>query len=183
MKIAIIDVDDICALLTDRWLEDYNADWGDTLTEDKLLGWDIQKYVHPDCGTRIFEYLEHPEIYDNVLPRPGSVEGVNTLRLMNYRVVFATSTPLSTAGRKFVWLQKHGYEPVKKDYVEIDDKSLLRGDIMFDDGFHNVKDFYGLGILLTRPWNILEEWDDRVASWEHLIAEIKNYESFIRDPQ
>jgi 5'-nucleotidase len=172
-EIFFVDIDDICALLTPVWLGGYNRDFNDNLTEDDLKDWGLWKYTKPECGKLIYQYLNNPHIYDTVLPRAGSKEGVNALRNMGFRVVFATSTPMSTAGRKFFWLQEHGYHPESRDYVECEDKSLLRGDYMFDDGFHNVKGFTGTAFLLTRPWNQSELWHPRFSSWEGLILEME----------
>ena len=172
-KIFFVDIDDICALLTPVWLARYNLDYNDTLTEKDLHSWGIWEYVKPECGKLIYTYLNNPHIYDTVLPREGSKEGVNALRNMGFRVVFATSTPMSTAGRKFFWLQEHGFHPESRDYVECEDKSLLLGDFMFDDGFHNVKGFRGMGFLLTRPWNRTEVWNPRVTSWKQMISEVE----------
>lgn len=175
-KIFFVDVDDICALLTPVWLARYNKDFGDELMENDLLSWGIWEYVKPECGKRIYQYLKDPHIYDTVLPRDNSVWGVNTLRNFGFRVVFATSTPIETAGVKYNWLMYHGFHPETKDYVECEDKSLLLGDYMFDDGFHNVENFSGLAYLLTRPWNSNNFWSPRVKSWEQLIGEVERHD-------
>jgi 5'(3')-deoxyribonucleotidase len=175
-KIFFVDVDDICALLTPVWLARYNRDYKDELLEDDLKDWGLWKYTKPECGKKIYEYLTDPHIYDTVLPRAGSKEGVNTLRSLGFRVVFATSTPIETSGVKFNWLLTHGYHPERKDYVECDDKSLLLGDFMFDDGFHNVEGFAGRAFLLTRPWNSNNFWSPRVKSWAQLISEVERHD-------
>ena len=176
MKTIFVDVDDVCALLSPVWLGKYNKDFDDNLTEDKIHDWGTWKYVKHECGRKIYDYLLDPHLYDTVLPRDGSLEGVKSLRAMGLRVVFATSTPIETAGRKFYWLEEHGYQPNIQDYVEISDKSLLNGDYIFDDGFHNVEHFVRRGILLTRPWNEQYKWGTRVNNWNQLIHYISEKE-------
>jgi 5'(3')-deoxyribonucleotidase len=168
-KIAIVDVDDVCALLGDTWLKRYNEDWDDTLTIEQLTDWDISKFVKPECGQHIFDYLNFPEIYNSVKPREGSIEGVHALRKIGYRVVFATSTPEPVRGKKLRWLEHWGYEPNRRDYVEIEDKSLLLADFLIDDRWENISTFDGMGVLFTRPWNATRAWPFRAKNWDDVV--------------
>jgi 5'-nucleotidase len=169
-QVAIVDVDDVCALLSDIWILDrYNKDYNDNLTLEKITEWSTDKFVKPECGIKIYDYLLIPELYDEVKPREGSIEGVKELRKMGYRVVFATSTPEPVRGRKLRWLTDWGYEPTRNNYIEIEDKSLLRGDIMFDDRYDNVAGFCGVACLLTRPWNTYQPWPFRAIDWSQFV--------------
>jgi 5'-nucleotidase len=174
-KIVFVDVDDVCALLEPVWLGRYNKDYNDNLKDEDLKEWAIEKFVKPECGLKIYTYLKDPGMYDEVVPRKGALEGVNALREMGYRVLFATACPVEVAGRKFHWLREHGFVKKERDYIEIRDKSLLRGGYMIDDSYDNVSGFTGYGYLLTRPWNKKYIWYHRVDSWENFIEIMKTY--------
>ncbi len=58
-------------------------------------------------------------------------------------------------------------------YIEIGDKSLLKGEYMFDDRYDNVAGFSGEGCLLTRPWNEKYSWNWRVNNWTEYISQMK----------
>lgn len=175
-KIVFVDVDDVCALLSPVWLGLYNKDYNDNLTDDDLTDWYIDKFVKPECGLKIYHYLKEPSMYDKVEPREGALAGVEALRQIGFRVLFATSCPVEVAGRKFYWLREHGFVKKERDYIEIRDKSLLLGRYMIDDNYENVNGFAGYGYLLTRPWNKKYKWYHRVESWEEFIPIMqKNY--------
>lgn len=176
--LLFIDVDDVCAQLGVEWLGRYNKDYNDRVQVSDLTNWAIDRFVK--CGNKIYRYLDDPTLYDNVKVTKGALEGVKALRKMGHRVAFATSTPMSTAGRKFQWLKDNGFEPTIKDYVELNDKSLLRGDFLFDDRFDNVVGFEGHGILLTRPWNKNETYLKRVNNWKEFVRTVSSVDTFIK---
>lgn len=174
--IIFIDVDDVCADLMRAWLEAYNDQYGDCLTPEDITDWDISKFVKPECGKQIYRYLDSGDLYDVVEPIPNALEGVRLLREMGHHVVFASSG-IGQAGRKYDWLVDHGFlVPTwkKKDYVGGYDKGLLRGDLLIDDGLHNVVSFQGLSILMRRPHNTKAEWPVVANSWADIIASLQN---------
>jgi len=175
MKIVYVDVDDVCAKLAPVWLGRYNKDYDDNLTENDITDWDIHKFTKPQCNLKIYDYLKDPAMYDYVLPTPGALEGVNKLREMNYRVLFATSCPVEVAGRKFHWLRQYDFIKKERDYIEIRDKSLLKGDYMIDDNYDNCRGFTGYGYLMKAPWNVKYTWYHRAENWEDFIKIMKEY--------
>lgn len=174
-KIIFVDVDDVCAKLAPIWLGLYNKDYDDNLTEGDISDWGIDKLVKPECGIKIYHYLKDPKIYDPVLPTSGALEGVNNLREMGLRVLFATACPVEVAGRKFHWLREYGFIKKERDYIEIRDKSLLKGDYMIDDNYDNCNTFSGRGYLMKAPWNIKYNWDYRAENWEDFIKKMKEH--------
>ena len=174
MKIVYIDVDDVCAKLSTVWLGRYNKDYDDHLTEEDITDWDIHKFTKPECNLKIYKYLEDPNMYNEVMRREGACDGVNSLREMGYRVLFATSCPVEVAGRKFYWLKQWDFIKKERDYIEIRDKSLLKGDYMIDDNYDNCRGFTGYGYLLKAPWNIKYKWYHRVEDWAEFVAILKD---------
>lgn len=172
--IVFVDVDGVCADLGTEWLARYNHDYDDNLTIEQITGWDMVPHVRQECGERIYDYLRDPRIYDNVKPLPDAQMGVRVLRELGHDVIFATSTPPEVAGRKYYWLVENGFIPAPslhpKDYIELSDKRFLRGDILIDDGPHNVQSFVGCGILFDRPHNhYFTEWPMRARDWSDII--------------
>lgn len=169
-----IDVDGVIADLGPVWLGIYNADFDDNLTVDDLVDWDLHNLVKPECGTKIYDYLKNPALYDTVKPYDGALEAINHLKHVGHRIVYPTATPFESAGRKFFWLNDWGFKVDKKDYIEINDKSLLKGGYLLDDGYHNVRAFWGTGYLWTRPWNKGFIWSRRITDWYGFIKAIED---------
>jgi 5'(3')-deoxyribonucleotidase len=170
------DVDGVIADVLTNWLARYNRDYNDNLKHDDITAWDTSIFVKAECGKKIFAYLDDPSLYDDVLPYPGALDAVKELKKLG-RVVYATSSPAKSYGRKFFWLKEHGFLSDQLDYFETRDKSLVRADFLIDDYYKNLDTFVGKKILLAQPWNYsLEKDPDYVygTSWKKIIGYIKN---------
>ena len=170
--IIAVDVDDVVADLPSIWYALYNREYNDDLAPERVLSWDTHKYVKPECGERIYRYLDEPELYNAVLPVPGALEGVQLLRYYGHRVVFVTSAVPKQMGRKYWWLIAHHFlygKDSREDYVEATDKSLIRADALVDDGPHNLENFQGTRVLFTRPHNHAAKDYHRVNSWKEVV--------------
>jgi len=162
-KTLICDVDGVPADLLTAWLGRYNKDYNDTLVSDDIIDWGTHQFVKPECGLKMYDYLDDPTLYDEVLPYDnGCLEFCNEMKGAGWRIIFATVTPNGSAGAKFRWLVKHKYldeKEGKNDYVELRDKNLLcgAGQILIDDALHNTDAWYKAGrtpILFTQPHSI-----------------------------
>lgn len=147
-----IDVDGVVADMIPEWLGRYNNDYGDNLKSFDIKAWDTSKYVKPECGKKIYRYLEDPTLYDNVLPIPHALEEIASIR-MEHDVYFVTSCVEGMMGRKYRWLNDHGFAVSIKNYIEASNKGMICGDILVDDYPVNLQKFHGKGILFSQPWN------------------------------
>lgn len=170
--IIFVDVDGTVADLQTVVLKHYNNDYQDHLTIADITDWNMGLFAK--CGDKIFSYFEIASLYNEVLPIKKALWGVKELKKLGHRVVFATTDTNGTAGRKYVWLLKNGFVDTRKNYVEVSDKSLLNGESLIDDAFHNVSIFNGMGILLNMPWNTKFEWNRRANNWEEIITYFKD---------
>lgn len=178
--IVFVDVDGVVADLGTEWVRRYNADYDDTLDyHNGITGWDMSAAVKPECGKKIFDYLHAADLYDGVQPIEHALAGVQSLRALGYRVVFATSTNVHQAGNKLRWLARHGflelkYGTISPDYVELHDKHLLRGFALIDDGPHNLAGFKGGRILFHAGHNArhVDDTFTRLRSWGEVVGEL-----------
>ena len=149
-----IDIDGVVADTHLAWYAQYNKDYHDTLTPDMVTEWDLHKFVKPECGTKIYEYLT-PKLYKKVQPNPDALDYVKFARIL-HRIIFVTSV-YHEAGAKFDWLKRFGFfdgvDKPAKDYIECNDKSLITADMLIDDGPHNFEGFKGFPLLFNQPWN------------------------------
>lgn len=178
-KTIAIDVDDVVVDLVSEWLRRYNYDYEDNLKPEDIHDWEISKLVKPECGNKIFDYLEE-EIYYKVYEEKGvdvisgAFDGIKKLRENNKRVVFVTA---GNHPSKEQWLIDNGFLVDENDYVYTRDKSLVNAGVLLDDGFHNVKEFKGIGFLFTRPWNKkYSTWKYRVDTWQEFVDKILEYD-------
>lgn len=172
--IVAVDVDGPIADLHTAWINRYNKDYKDGLVERDITTWDIHKYVKPECGHKIYDYLRMPDIYDDVKVSFGAKEGVEFLKQHGCRVVYLTAAPTGFSDAKQHWLVREGFLDKSKytheDLVVAKDKSLIRAQVLIDDGPHNIETFPGMCIVYDAPYNkdIKKPRYYRMAAWPEL---------------
>ena len=145
------DVDDVLADLVTTWLNRYNKEYCDDLESEDIKAWDIEMFVKPECGKKIYDYIDRT-IYDEMPPIKNALKSVEIARNFG-RVIFVTNSIKHHGGAKYDWLEKNGFKPDSMDYVECRDKGLIIADVLIDDYQWNLERFRGNGLLFTQPWN------------------------------
>ena len=165
-----VDVDGVLADLHPEWLRRYNVEFDDGLVPEDITHWDFHDIVKPECGKRIYEYLTMPDLYDKVLPVPGAMNGVQTLRRAGHRPVFVTSCVKGMTDAKWDWLEHWNLLDSASDLVVAHDKSLINLPVLIDDALHNVNWARG-DILFDAPWNRSERaYPRRVRGWSEVLS-------------
>jgi 5'-nucleotidase len=172
-QIVALDVDEVVAALLPAWLAAYNRDYDDDLTPEDIREWDLSLAVKPECGTKIYSYLDTPKLYEDVKPVEGALRGIATLRAWGHRAIFVTSAMNGHAGAKLRLLQRFGvlnaHLRVDPSYFECSDKSLIAADVLVDDRPKNVEDFPGRTILFRQPHNeSFNAPDVQARGWEEV---------------
>lgn len=188
-----VDVDEVCCDLLTEWLRRYNADWDDALGREQCTQWDMTKLVRPNCGPAIYDYLQHPDLYEKVEPIPGAALGVARLRAAGHEVHFITSCvdgPMEKA--KFYWLERHGFlaAPGAPRYHAVGSShdakraiaERLKLDVLIDDRPENLEAMPErvARILFDAPHN-RDRWAGgdlnarRAASWSEVTKLVDEY--------
>ena len=181
-RIVLCDIDQVVADLYPSWFGRYNRDYNDDLHTSRVTAWNMEQFVKAECGKDIFRYLSQRDLYDDVLPVMGALNGVEHLRSLGLRVVFLTASNLHMGGRKLQWLIEHGFLAVEQDqhhhhdYVECVDKGLFApvGNFMIDDYPVNLRPYQGQRVLFSQPHNAsihaTDEGMVRVNNWKEIQA-------------
>lgn len=169
--IVAVDVDGVLANIHDVWLARYNKDYNDNFTVDQWVDWGIHKFVKPECGIKIYDYIEDPSIYDDALPIPYAQEAIEFMK-EHVRIIFVTNSTVGTFGAKYKWLRKYGFLDNQDDYVECKDKSLIFAHQMIDDNIDNLNKFLGpQKYLYTQPWNKDKDCEWRIYDWKDFMGD------------
>lgn len=170
-----IDVDGCCADLISTWLFDkYNVDYRDNLFPKDITNWNIHEFVKPECGMKIYDYIEDPSIYDNVLPIKDTLSVITHLRIMGYKIIFVTNAARGTEGRKFKWLNDYSIFSEGDGYIETEDKSNIPADYLIDDYPKNISSFRnGVGVLFSAPYNLMSLHTPRCNGWKEVYRFFK----------
>lgn len=178
MYTILVDVDGVVSNLVKECLGWYNRDWNDKLKYEQIVDWDIAKFVKPECGKKFYDYFSNPDIYNCVEEIQDSKECIQTLRGYGYKIIYLTSGFFPAKAK---WLYNHGYLTSKSweyatDIVVTTDKSLIKADLLIDDGYHNIVDWHP-SLLFTQPWNKKYMVNgSRVDNWSEIVRKIKEDE-------
>lgn len=173
--IVKVDIDSTIAMLMPEWLSRYNYDFAKYMTKpltvDEIVDWDVHKFVVPQCGMHIYDYVNDPTLYYNVKPMPFARSAIRTLRSIGHTVLYVSSG--FNVG-KYEWLERHDFLLKRgwrsaKDIIVASDKSMVAGDWLVDDGWHNITDL-SRSILFDAPWNRqYDAGEHRAHSWREVL--------------
>lgn len=173
--IIACDIDGVLLDLMPQWVKMYNEDYNDNLTPADILGWSVHKYIKKECGRKIYDYIEKPEVFEQSLPIPHSLNCIENLCYAGHKVVYVTANnPFDV---KTKWLEKHDYPFSIDDLIVCRDKSYIHCDFMVDDYIKNVETSRGTGILFTQQHNKQYDWSPRANDWHEVLRIIYGKEA------
>ncbi|WP_257347552.1 5' nucleotidase, NT5C type [Pseudalkalibacillus decolorationis] len=177
MKTLLIDMDSVICDLMTEWHRRYNRDYDDNLSIQDLKCWDSENYVKKECGNKIYDYLDEPELFIKLDPLPNAIEVLRRLH-ENYEILIVTSSRTYAYTEKEKWIEKHLPFIGKRNLIFTHRKEMVRGDILFDDAPHNLIAFKKTGrtaIAMDYPYN-QDVKVDRVSSWLEFEGWLEAYE-------
>jgi 5'-nucleotidase len=175
MKTLLIDMDSVICDLMSEWHKRYNSEYNDNLTVERLKCWNSEKYVLPQCGIKIYDYLKEPGLFLSLKPLPNSIEVLNRLQ-NHYDILIVTSSLTSAFVEKEQWIEKHLPFIGKHNLIFSHRKDMIVGDILFDDAPHNLMQFSKTNrtaIAMDYPYN-REVEVPRVKNWLEFESFLKN---------
>lgn len=169
-KIILIDMDETLNVLQEKWIEVYNERYNDSLTRDQWVSWDIHTIIKPECGIKIYDMLREPGFFRH-LKINGTAQYVTEWLSQYYNIYVPTSYSdiPETCLDKVEWIRENFPHISPKNIIFINDKWLLRADIMIDDGPHNIQTFKGQKLLIDAPYNKhINQRIPRFNSWDEI---------------
>lgn len=192
----ICDQDEVLAQFVNKVLKRWNAVNGTDFKREQVNCWRMETVLGIDKLGRsaeglIDEWMQQPGFFEKLEPMPGAIEGFNALRKMGHDVIVATSIPevaVHAFDGKRRWMRKHFPDWSMKNFISCSRKGLLTGDLLIDDGSHNIKDWLdndrGAAVVFDAPWNQeikAELGVVRLKSWEEIIDWLERTEKIRQD--
>jgi 5'(3')-deoxyribonucleotidase len=160
----LIDQDDVLAYCVKGIADMYNKLHGTNLTPEDCRAWDLTETFGPG----IYDMLETPGLFRNLEPVKEGIEVFERLYMSGrYDIYIVTAAHPSAYAEKIEWVRKYlPFFPLK-NFIACQSKDAVWGDILFDDGAHNIEAFDGIGeaIVLDRPHNRHLQGYKRLYSW------------------
>lgn len=177
-----VDMDNVLVNLQKEWLKHLNTYRGVKYKQEKdITNWEIGNFYPTLTQKQLFDCLFDPDFWERVEPVEDAYKYLKLLKDEGNEVYIATASHHNSLPHKLEnCLLKHFDFLTSKDIISIMNKSLLMGDVLFDDYHENLRNFRGIKILMDAPYNA--NCDDkcfhfRVYNWEEfykIIRELKN---------
>lgn len=161
----------------ERILEWYNEDYKTNFTrEDVKDYWAMETILGIQGKPYLRSCMRYPELYRDLDAVEGAIDGLKTLIDKGHDVVIATAIP-SCAGigyhGKMEWIRRNMPFFSLKNFVSIQRKDILNGDLLLDDGPHNIAAWNKTNrtsVVFDCPWNQQVVATHRVKDWNEFIA-------------
>lgn len=165
-KVIAIDMDDVLADLVSSWVEKVNTNEGCNVKTNEITTWNIHNNFK--CGNKVYEYLNY-DLFRN-LPVIQDSQLVVSKLIEKYDVYIVTSATkyLDSLKAKIEWLNENFPYIDSSKIVLCGNKSIIKADIMIDDGVHNLKVFEGKKLLFDGYHNRECNLYQRVHSWKEI---------------
>lgn len=178
----LVDMDDTIEALLDAWIEWMNAKHGCSTVREDITSWDMTKAFPGVEPKAVYAPLDEPEFWDSVKPIPGASETLQKWIARGHSVYVVTATPYTNVRPKAErCLFKLFPFLTWSNVIIIDHKQLLRGDVLIDDGLHNLEGGAYEKILVTAPYNRPYPAEEngmlRVSCWKEIEQAVEKLEN------
>src|SRR6185312_1830703 len=165
-KVLAIDMDGVIADLIPALTEVVNECEDDNVNPDDIYSWNIGKFFK--CGSKVYDYMTYG--WFRCLPVIKDSQEVVKKLSETYHVYIVSSATnnFDSLKAKMEWLEEYFPFIPSSNIVLCGRKNIIKADFMIDDGYHNLIDFTGEGILFDAPHNKNENRFTRAMNWKEI---------------
>lgn len=174
-KIVLCDADDTIENLLDAWVGYLNGRYGTNVKSDDVVDWNVSLFFPELTPEQVYEPIYDKEFWKLITPIEGCYSVLERLN-NEYELYIVTATNYQTCDTKIEKILEL-YPFLKwSQFVIASNKHLVRGDVLIDDGTHNLVDFPAERILFTRPHNKDFQAEKhnmiRVDTWDEIYSAV-----------
>lgn len=177
---VLVDLDDTIEDLLGAWVSYLNTRYGMSVQKDEVAQWDISQAFPALDKAQVYEPLYLDSFWRSVKPIDGAAETLQKLMADGHRVLIVTTSACQTLHTKMEEVLFRYFPFLTWDDVIITShKQLVNGDVLVDDGTHNLEGGDYLRILMDAPHNRAYDAEEngmtRVYNWDEAYAVISHY--------
>lgn len=170
----LVDMDDTIEQLLDAWVRRANEKFGRDVSLDEITGWNVAAPYSGLTREDIYGVTYEPGFWSGVKPMPGAAEALKHFMDEGHEVYIVTATEIEHVEEKMKGLLFRYFPFLSWNQVIITGrKQLIRGDVLIDDGIHNLEGGDYRKILFTAPHNRFYDAEangmTRVNTWEEVV--------------
>ena len=170
----LVDMDDTIEQLLDAWVSRANEKFGRDVSLNEITGWNVAAPYSGLTREDIYGVTYEPGFWSGVKPMPGAAEALKHFMDEGHEVYIVTATEIEHVEEKMKGLLFRYFPFLTWNQVIITGrKQLIRGDVLIDDGTHNLEGGDYRKILFTAPHNRFYDAEangmTRVNTWEEIV--------------
>lgn len=182
----LVDMDDTIEQLLDAWVCGVNARYGYSTAYDDVHSWDVSQAFPGLTREQVYDIPMQPGFWKTVKPMPGAAEALTRFMEAGHEVFIVTATPFESVPEKMTDVLFRYFPFLTWDQVIVTTrKQMIRGDVMIDDGPHNLEGSACAKILMTAPHNRSYDAEAhgmiRVNNWQEAEAAVHRLAAQISD--
>ena len=176
----LVDMDDVMEDLLPAWLEVLNEKYGKSVFIGDVTEWNFY-HLYPDLTReQIRSVLDEYDLWRRVYPKTGAKEYVKRLMDDGHKVYVVTAAHPDTLSERYNTVIRKHFPFIKAtQIITTYHKQMIRGDILIDDGPHNLAGGDYFKILMDAPHNRYfdEQQIDavRVYNWSQVYNIIQHF--------
>jgi 5'(3')-deoxyribonucleotidase len=177
LKIGL-DLDSTLNNLDVAWSQWITEHIDPAFTRDRWTKWELHELL--PAGRAVYDYLDMTGTFINLVPKEESQAVVRELSEAGHELYVVTACYMKPGrhhviGEKIEWIAKHFPEIPTHNICIVQNKSLMRLNVLVDDGAHNFEGFSGCPLLFDGPWNRKDTFWPRVRSWSEAREWFQRY--------
>lgn len=174
----LVDMDDTVENLAEAWVAYLNTQHQTSTSLSDVTDWDISKAFPTLTREQVYAPLFEDAFWSCVKPIKGASEALQKLIADGHTVLIVTTSNYQTLAAKMEQVLFRYFPFLTWDDVIIAaHKQLIKGDVLIDDGTHNLEGGSYFKILMTAPHNRYYDAGKngmyRVTSWSEAYAAIQ----------
>lgn len=173
----MVDADGVLEDLTQAMVVYINEKYGTTTKFEDIRDWDLGKAFPTLTREQVYGAEWEEALYSRLRPIDGAPKYLKKLIDDGHEVYVVTNTPYQAIAFKIDAVMKKYYPFLSwKNFILTSNKQMIAGDILIDDGVHNLMNGRYRKLLFSAPYN--EAFDAegsgmiRVRSWEEIYQTI-----------
>ena len=150
----LVDMDDTIEQLLKAWVRGVNEKYGRNVDYNDVTSWDVSAAFPGLTWEQVYDIPMQPGFWKTVDPIPGAAESLQRLMNDGHDVLIVTATPHESVPDKMNDLLFRCFPFLSWNQVIITfHKQMIHGDVLIDDGIHNLEGGDYAKILMTAPHN------------------------------
>lgn len=134
----LFDADDVAETLLEGWVKTLNERYGTTTSVEDVTDWDVSKAFPTLTKQQIYGVLQEDEVWAKLTPMPGAQEYLKRLHDEGHELYMVTATDYRTCRVKIERILELFPFLDANHIIIAHNKQMVMGDVLIDDGPHNL---------------------------------------------